>query len=210
MKAKYICIEGNLGAGKTTLAKALANKLESHLILETFRNNPFLKDLYADKIESKFPAEVFFLMERFEQLSTEIFDKNDLIIADYLIDKTSLFAAINLEAKEKKLFQRIFSTVKNQITTPHALIFIEQTPEEAFKHVKSRGRKLEDEVSLEYLTFVNNQYLKLISRSKTDFPIIKVTASELRSNFDDTINKIIDFLSNERLLLAKNQVKLTI
>ena len=210
MKAKYICIEGNLGAGKTTLAKALANKLESHLILETFRNNPFLKDLYADKIESKFPAEVFFLMERFEQLSPEIFDNNDLIIADYLIDKTSLFAAINLEEKEIKLFQRIFSTVKNQITTPHALVYIEQSPEEAFKHVRSRGRKLEAEVSLEYLTFVNNQYLKLLGRSKTDFPIIKVTASELRSDFDDTINKIIDFLSNERLLLAKNQVKLTI
>jgi len=210
MRAKYICIEGNLGAGKTTLAKALANKLESHLILETFRNNPFLKDLYADKIESKFPAEVFFLMERFEQLSPEIFDNNDLIIADYLIDKTSLFAAINLEEKEIKLFQRIFSTVKNQITTPHALVYIEQSPEEAFKHVRSRGRKLEAEVSLEYLTFVNNQYLKLLGRSKTDFPIIKVTASELRSDFDDTINKIIDFLSNERLLLAKNQVKLTI
>lgn len=210
MKAKYICIEGNLGAGKTTLAKALANKLECHLVLEKFRNNPFLKDLYADKKESKFPTEVFFLMERFEQLSPSIFEKHDLVIADYLIDKTELFATINLEEREQKLFQRIFSSVKNQITTPHALIYIEQTPEQAYKHVKSRGRKLEDEVSLEYLAFVDKQYTKLIKRVKGEFPIIKVSATELRSNFNDTIDKIFDFLSNERLLLAKNQVKLTI
>lgn len=210
MKAKYICIEGNLGAGKTTLAKALTKKLECYLVLETFRNNPFLKDLYADKKESKFPTEVFFLMERFEQLSSSIFEKNDLVIADYLIDKTELFASINLEDREQKLFQRIFSSVKNQITTPHALIYIEQTPEQAYKHVKSRGRKLENEVSLEYLTFVDTQYSKLIQRVESEFPIIKVSATELRSDFDDTIDKIIDFLANERLLLAKNQVKLTI
>ena len=210
MRAKYICIEGNLGAGKTTLAKALAKRLESHLVLETFRNNPFLKDLYADKKESKFPTEVFFLMERSEQLAPNIFEKHDLIIADYLIDKTSLFATINLEDREKKLFQRIFTTVKNQITTPHALIYIEQTPEQAYQHVKKRGRKLENEVGLEYLTFVDTQYSKLINRVESEFPIIKVSATELRSNFDDTIDKIIDFLSNERLLLAKNQVKLTI
>jgi len=210
MKAKYICIEGNLGAGKTTLAKALTKKLECYLVLETFRNNPFLKDLYADKKESKFPTEVFFLMERFEQLSPSIFEKHDLVIADYLIDKTELFATINLEDREQKLFQRIFTTVKNQITTPHALIYIEQTPEQAYKHVKSRGRKLENEVSLEYLTFVDTQYAKLIHRVESEFPIIKVSATELRSDFDDTIDKIIDFLSNERLLLAKNQVKLTI
>lgn len=210
MRAKYICIEGNLGAGKTTLAKALAHRLESHLVLETFRNNPFLKDLYADKKESKFPTEVFFLMDRVEQLSHDIFEKHDLVIADYLIDKTSLFATINLDDKEKKLFQRVFSTVKNQVTTPHALIYIDQTPEQAFQHVKNRGRKLENEVSLEYLTFVEKQYSGLLKRVKNDFPVIKVSAIELRSNFDDTINKIIDFLSNERLLLAKNQVKLTI
>ena len=210
MKAKYICIEGNLGAGKTTLAKELAKKLNSNLILETFRNNPFLKDLYANKKESKFPTEVFFLMDRFEQLSPSIFENHDLVIADYLIDKTELFATINLDKKEKQLFQRIFTTVKNQIPTPHALIYIEQTPQQAHNHVKSRGRKLEDAVSLEYLTFVDREYSKLIKQRKHDFPMIKVSASALRLNFDDTIDTIIDFLSNERILLAKNQVKLTI
>ena len=131
MTTKLICIEGNLGAGKTTLAKALAKKLDSHLILEAFLNNPFLADLYSDKVESKFPAEVFFLMERQEQLSIEKVKKHELIISDYLIEKTQIFASVNLNSNEKKLFQRIFQSVKTQVKQPDAIIFIEQTPEQA-------------------------------------------------------------------------------
>lgn len=210
MNTKFICIEGNLGAGKTTLAKKLSTTLEVRLVLEAFRNNPFLKGLYENKEENKFPAEVFFLMERLEQLSPDLFQKNELIIADYLIDKTKLFAETNLNGNELSLFKRIFETVKNQIPVPDALIYIDQTPEEALHHVKSRGRKLETEVSLEYLSYINTKYLKLINSKNFTIPIHKVKATDLRKDFNGSVDKIIDFLVKERLLLAKSQVKLTL
>jgi deoxyadenosine/deoxycytidine kinase len=210
MNTKFICIEGNLGAGKTTLAKKLSKTLEVKLVLEAFLNNPFLKGLYENKGENKFPAEVFFLMERYEQLSPELFQKNELIISDYLIDKTSLFAQTNLNGKELILFQRIFETVKNQVPTPNALIYIDQTPEEALQHVQSRGRKLETNVTLDYLTFIDEQYHKLLSKQSSNTPVFKVQAKDLRSDFNGSINKIIDFLFKERLLLAKSQSKLTL
>jgi len=210
MNTKFICIEGNLGAGKTTLAKKLASTLEVKLVLETFLNNPFLKGLYENKKDNKFPAEVFFLMERYEQLSPELFEKNELIISDYLIDKTSLFAKTNLEDTELILFQRIFETVKKQIPRPDALIYIDQTPEEALEHVQSRGRKLETNISLEYLDFIDQQYHKLINHSSFKIPMFRVQAKDLRLDFNGSIHKIIDFLVKERLLLAKTQSKLTL
>lgn len=210
MTNKYICIEGNLGAGKTTLAKKLADTLEVKLVLETFLNNPFLKGLYENKEENKFPAETFFLMERMEQLSPQLFNHHELIISDYLIDKTNLFAQTNLQGKELKLFQRVFNTVRRQVPSPDALIFIEQTPEEALQHVMGRGRKLEAHVSLEYLTHIHQQYNKLLHSKTINYPVFKVQATDLRKDFDDVTDKIIDFLVNERLLLSKSQVKLSL
>ena len=208
MNTKYICIEGNLGAGKTTLAKKLASTLDVTLILEAFLNNPFLKGLYENKEENKFPAETFFLMERLEQLSPSLFEKNELIIADYLIDKTKLFAETNLSGKELKLFNRIFETVKSQIKTPDAIIYIDQTPEEALQHVQSRGRKLETEVSLDYLKLIDQKYQYLISSKDFEPPIFRIKATDLRKDFNGSILKIIDFLIKQRLLLAKTQSKL--
>lgn len=210
MNTKYICIEGNLGAGKTTLAKKLSSTLEVKLVLETFLNNPFLKGLYNDVDSNKFPAETFFLMERMEQLSPKLFEQNELIVSDYFIDKTSLFANNNLSGKELKLFERIFTTVKNQIPRPDALIYIDQTPEEALHHVSSRGRKLEEHITLEYLANIDQKYQKMLKSKEIDFPIFKVQATALRKSFNDSVNQIIDFLVKERLLLAKDQVKLTL
>lgn len=210
MNTKYICIEGNLGAGKTTLAKKLAKTLEVTLVLEAFLNNPFLKGLYENKEENKFPAETFFLMERLEQLSPQLFEANELIVSDYFIEKTSLFAQTNLAGKELQLFQRIFNIVRTQIPEPDALIYIEQTPEEALHHVTQRGRKLETHISIDYLSHIDSQYQKMLTSNANKFPIFKLQASALRKNFDDSVNQIIDFLIKERLLLAKDQVKLTL
>lgn len=210
MSAKYICIEGNLGAGKTTLAKKLAKTLEVHLILETFMNNPFLQGLYEDKGESKFPAEVFFLTERLEQLTPSIFEENELIIADYWIEKTALFAKTNLTGHELMLFERIFNIAKNQTTRPDALIYIDQTPEQALGHIKSRGRELEKEVSLSYLQYLDTEYQELLQSPALNIPVFKVSAMDLRSDFAGEVSRIIKFLTEERLLLAKSQVKLTL
>ncbi|MFT6801193.1 MAG: deoxyguanosine kinase [Salibacteraceae bacterium] len=210
MNTKYICIEGNLGAGKTTLAKKIADTLEVKLVLETFMNNPFLKGLYEDKEESKFPAETFFLMERMEQLSPELFSNNELIVSDYLIDKTSLFAKTNLKGKELALFQRVFETVKTQIPEPNALIYVDQTPEQALQHVIGRGRKLEAHVTLKYLAHLDDEYQKMLNTNNFSFPVYRIEATRLRTHFNDTLSEIIDFLVKERLLLAKDQVKLSL
>lgn len=202
MKSRYICIEGNLGAGKTTLAKAIAQQLDSHLVLETFENNPFLQGLYNDELGSSLPAELFFLMERYEQLSSNFFSTSQLIVSDYILDKSSLFSKINLSELEWELFERIFNRVKKETPNPHALIFIEETPEEALKNIRSRGREIENSVKIDYLRKVDHAYQGYLSSNKHSFPILKITASKLRENGNDAIKETIDFLVKHHLLVV--------
>jgi deoxyadenosine/deoxycytidine kinase len=202
MKSRYICIEGNLGAGKTTLAKAIAQQLDSHLVLETFENNPFLQGLYNDELGSSLPAELFFLMERYEQLSSNFFSTSQLIVSDYILDKSSLFSKINLSELEWELFERIFNRVKKETPNPHALIFIEETPEEALKNIRSRGREIENSVKIDYLRKVDHAYQGYLNSNKHSFPILKITASKLRENGNDAIKETIDFLVKHHLLVV--------
>jgi deoxyadenosine/deoxycytidine kinase len=202
MKSRFICIEGNLGAGKTTFAQAIAQQLDSHLILETFENNPFLQGLYNNELGSKLPAELFFLMERYDQLTSDLFSIHQIIVADYILDKSSLFSQINLSEFEWKLFERIFNRVKNETPAPNALIFIDETPEEALRNIRNRGREIENAVHIEYLRKVHHAYEGYVNSKNHSFPILKITASELRENGNDTMKKTIDFLVKHQLLVV--------
>lgn len=200
MIENYICIEGNLGAGKTTLANQLSEKLNATLVLESFLNNPFLEDLYANIPSSKLPAELFFLTERIDQITSINKDNKKLVVSDYHIEKTKLFAQVNLEQNEKLLFDRIFNHSINQLPTPDVLIFIEQNADEAFQHITQRGRAIETNVSLQYLQQLDTQYQNYLADIDSSILLLKISAQELRTDFEKSVIMIHDFLTLNHIL----------
>src|SRR3982751_2916140 len=127
MQYHYIAIEGNIGAGKTTLAHLLAQKMNARLILEQFADNPFLPKFYENPSQYAFPLELFFMAERFKQLK-ELLQQKDmfqtLTISDYLFTKCLLFAKVNLPDDEFRLYQRLFEIILQQVVQPEILIYL--------------------------------------------------------------------------------------
>jgi deoxyguanosine kinase len=127
MKYHYIAIEGNIGAGKTTLAHLLSRKLNARLILEQFADNPFLPKFYENPKQYAFPLELFFMAERFKQLK-DMLHTNDIFqsvtVADYLFSKCLLFAKVNLLEEEFRLYQKLFDIMQQQIIFPDILIYL--------------------------------------------------------------------------------------
>src|SRR5689334_25006684 len=121
MKYHFIVIEGNIGAGKTTLAHLLSRKLNARLILEQFADNPFLPKFYENPKQYAFPLELFFMAERFKQLK-DMLQTNDLFqsvtVADYVFSKCLLFAKVNLPEDEFRLYQKLFDTLQQQLVFP--------------------------------------------------------------------------------------------
>ena len=200
MIEKYICIEGNLGAGKTTLANQLSKRLNATLVLESFLNNPFLEGLYADVPSSKLPAELFFLTERVEQINYLKNNTHKLVISDYHIEKTKLFAQVNLSQNEKVLFDRIYNHTKSELPTPNIIIFIEQSVDEAFHHITQRGRTIETNISLDYLEELDTQYKSYLAHLDPSILLLKISSKELREDFENAVIKIHSFITMNHIV----------
>jgi deoxyguanosine kinase len=184
----FIAIEGNIGAGKTTLSKLLAEDLNGHLILEQFTDNPFLPLFYENPERYAFPVELFFMSERHKQLQ-EHFMQPQLFqqrtISDYFFYKTLLFARQNLNEEEYRLFHRLFQTLNQSFPKPDLLLYLHRPIDGLQKNIKNRGRQFETEISDDYLEKIAHAYFDYF-RSETSFPILILNAAEL------------DFLNNER------------
>ena len=127
IKYNYVVIEGNIGAGKTTLARKIADQFNARLILERFADNPFLPKFYENPKLYAFPLELFFMAERFKQLK-DLIQQKDLFqhvtISDYLFTKCLLFAKVNLPDDEFRLYQRLFDIMHQQMLQPDLLIYL--------------------------------------------------------------------------------------
>jgi deoxyadenosine/deoxycytidine kinase len=139
----YIVIEGNIGAGKTSLSHKLAEELNAKLILEQFTDNPFLPMFYKNPDRYAFPVELFFMTERHKQLQ-EYLVKRDLFqhytVSDYVFSKTLLFAGQNLEGEELRLFQNLFSTLNAAFPKPDLLVYLHRSVEELQENIRRRNR----------------------------------------------------------------------
>src|SRR3978361_212178 len=127
MQYHYIAIEGNIGAGKTTLAHLLSKKLNARLILEEFADNPFLPKFYANPSQYAFPLELFFMAERYKQLKDLLQTKDmfqNITISDYLFTKCLLFGKVNLPDEEFLLYQKLFDIINPQLIQPDLLIYL--------------------------------------------------------------------------------------
>ena len=160
LEGKYIAIEGNIGAGKTSLARLLAKRFNGSLLLEEFAENTFLPQFYKDPERFAFPLEMSFMAERYGQMKKK-FDSHvekNLIISDFIFDKSLLFARVNLKEDELKLFENFYNLVKDFMPKPDLLIFIKREETQLKINIEKRGRSFEKEIGSDYLKKLNESY----------------------------------------------------
>jgi deoxyadenosine/deoxycytidine kinase len=167
MKYSFITIEGNIGAGKTTLANILSKHFNARLILEEFADNPFLPKFYQNPDQYAFPLELFFMAERYKQLK-ELLHSNDLFqnstVSDYLFTKCLLFAKVNLPDEEFRLYQKLFDIINPQIIQPDLLIYLHSPVSKLQENIKKRNRSFEQEISNDYLFTLQETYTQYIKQ----------------------------------------------
>ena len=191
MRYPYIAIEGNIGAGKTTLAHLLAKKLNARLILEQFADNPFLPKFYENPKQNAFPLELFFMAERYKQLKDMIHTSDlfqSVTVSDYVFTKCLLFAKINLSEEEFRLYQRLFEIMQPQVAFPDILIYLHSPVQKLQKNIKKRNRTYEQNIPDEYLFNIQQTYTSYIKQHN------------IKTIFVDAVNA--DFLSNGEHLQA--------
>ena len=183
---KYICIEGNIGAGKTSFCNLVKSEFNCKLILEQFGDNPFLPLFYKEPERYAFTVELFFMTERYKQLQTELTQDlfYDFTIADYTFIKTLLFARINLKDEEYRLFQKMFSILSQAFPNPDLLVYFHREVDVLQNNIDKRGRQYETDISNNYLTNVQNSYFEYL-RNTVQFPVLVIDVSNM------------DFMNNE-------------
>ncbi len=173
-KYNYITIEGNIGAGKTTLCQMLAKDWNYDIVLEQFTDNPFLPLFYDNPARYAFQVELFFMTERYKQLQDHFANRNlfqQHTIADYFFIKTLLFAKKNLLNEENKLLNKLFKTLNAGLPTPDLLVYLHRPVSELQQYIEKRGRTMEQEIAISYLEKVQSAYFEFI-KSDPDLPIL--------------------------------------
>jgi deoxyguanosine kinase len=199
MKYSFVTIEGNIGAGKTTLAHILSKKFNSRLVLEEFADNPFLPKFYEKPDQYAFPLELFFMAERYKQLKDLLQMKDmfqNITISDYLFTKCLLFAKVNLPEEEYKLYQKLFEIINPQILQPDILIYLHSPIEKLKDNIKKRNRDYEQQIPDDYLITLQDTYNNYIKQH--DIKTIFVDASNADFiNNESHIAAILDALDKE-------------
>ena len=181
MKHHFITIEGNIGAGKTTLANLLSQELNARLVLEAFADNPFLPKFYEKPDQYAFPVELFFMAERFKQLK-ELIQQTDLFqnltISDYLFTKCLLFAKVTLPEDEFRLYQRLFDIIHQQLLQPDLLIYLHAPVSKLQQNIKDRNRAYEQNIPDSYLQNLQDTYSHYLKNQSVPTLIIDVTKAD--------------------------------
>lgn len=198
MKYDYLVIEGNIGAGKTTLAVKLAQETGSRLVLEQFSDNPFLARFYDDPERYAFQLELSFLSERYQQIKNELgypelFKEG--VISDYYLAKSFIFSKHNLKTDEMKLFEKLFAIIQQQIRRPDLYVYLHVSVEKLLENIRNRGRPYEQQIRPEYLQEVQAGYFGFF-KSSPDLKILVVDTTNL-----DFANNESDYQQIRKLIL---------
>jgi deoxyadenosine/deoxycytidine kinase len=199
LKYNFITIEGNIGAGKTTLAHLLSKHYNARLILEQFADNPFLPKFYESPQLYAFPLELFFMAERFKQLK-ELIQQKDLFqnvtISDYLFTKCLLFAKINLPEDEFRLYQRLFEIMQQQVVQPDIVIYLHAPVQKLQKNIRRRNRSYEQKISDDYLFSIQETYTSYIKQHNIKALFVDASNSDFLGN-EQHLQTIINALDKE-------------
>ena len=196
---RFIAIEGNIGAGKTSLATMIANDFNAKLILEQFEDNSFLPKFYKEPDKYAFPLEMSFLADRYQQLLDEITQHDlfkDCVIADYDFYKSLIFAGITLAEEEFALYRKLFNLMQRELPRPDRYIYLHQDTDTLLNNIKKRGRSFEKEIDHNYLQKIDKGYHEFIRSQKQD-NIMLIDISSL-----DFVKKRKDYLTLIRRIMA--------
>jgi len=191
-KFNYIAIEGNIGSGKTSLAKMIGDDFNAKLVLERFADNPFLPKFYDDKERYAFPLEMSFLADRYHQLTDDLaqFDLfKNFIVSDYFIFKSLIFAQITLPKEEYSLYRKMFDIMYKEISKPDVYVYLFQNTERLIENIKKRGREYEQNIQPAYLDKIHKGYLNFI-KTKEHLSTLIIDVSQL-----DFVNNEADYQS---------------
>ena len=185
---KYICVEGVIGVGKTSLARLLADHLNAKIIYEQPEENPFLQDFYRDPGRFAFQTQLYFLLSRYRQqqesFQTDLF--HEYTVSDYLFAKDRIFAHLNLEDRELFLYDRVASLLERDIPKPDLVVYLQSSPERLVNNIRKRGRSYEKNMSDEYIQSLNEAYNRFFFHyNDTPLLVINSTLIDFVNNPDD-------------------------
>jgi deoxyguanosine kinase len=193
---RYIAIEGVIGAGKTTLSQMLGETLGARVVLEQFEENPFLRDFYKDPERYAFQTQIFFLLTRYKQQRTlsqaDLFHR--FLVTDYIFEKDKIFAYLNLEDEELKLYETLVGSIEHNIVQPDLVVYLQSSVPRLMQNIRHRARSIEDSMSEEYIRDLNEAYNYFFFRYKATSLLI-VNAAELdfvnnAGHYTDLLNQI--------------------
>ena len=199
MKYNFITIEGNIGAGKTTLAHLLSKHFNARLILEEFAENPFLPKFYENKQQYAFPLELFFMAERYKQLKHLLQTKDlfqNVTISDYLFTKCLLFAKVNLPDQEFLLYQKLFDIINPQLVQPDLLIYLHAPITKLKENIKKRNRSYEQSIDSDYLFSLQETYTSYIKQHHVKTLFIDVSNADFLGN-EKHLQTLLDALNKD-------------
>jgi deoxyadenosine/deoxycytidine kinase len=192
----YIAVEGVIGAGKTTLATKLGETVGARVVLEQFEENPFLKDFYRDQERYAFQTQIFFLLTRYKQqrnlLQRDLFQQ--ILVTDYIFEKDKIFAYLNLQDEELKLYETLITSIEHNIATPDLVVYLQSNVERLMLNIRERGRSFETHMSEQYIKDLAEAYNYFFFRYKAT-PLLIVNATEIDfvgnlEHYDDLVREI--------------------
>jgi deoxyadenosine/deoxycytidine kinase len=209
---QFLVIEGNIGAGKTTLAQMLANEYNAKLILEQFADNPFLPKFYNDQERYSFPLELSFLADRYNQIKKEVLHLDlfhSFIIADYYFAKSAIFAQNTLKDDEYHLFRQIFNIVSEAMPKPDLYVYLHSDVQNLLKNIALRGRDYEKNIKAEYLEEIKQGYFSFFKQIST-FPILVIDTNYIDFvNNPDHFQRLKEAIFNNNYKLGINRLILS-
>jgi deoxyguanosine kinase len=199
MNYHFIAIEGNIGAGKTTLAHLLSKHLNARLVLEEFADNPFLPKFYENPQQYAFPLELFFMAERYKQLKELIHTKDlfqSVTVSDYLFTKCLLFAKVNLSDEEFRLYHKLYDIIRPQLIEPDILIYLHVPVHKLQQNIRKRNRAYEQNIPDDYLFRIQDTYTHYIRQHNMKTIFVDASNADFLRN-DKHLKVVIDALDKE-------------
>lgn len=210
-KYRLVIVEGNIGAGKTSLAKRISSDYQSHIILERFAENPFLPKFYKDPDRFAFPLEMSFLADRYTQLKKELIDPDifaPFIITDYYFMKSLIFASNTLTGDEYNLYAQLFHLMYSSLPKPDLYIYLHQDPENLLINIWNRGREYESAITAGYLKKIQSGYFDFF-RQEPSMRILVIDTREIDFvNNQEDYQALLDVIFGQEHPLGLSRVSL--